>query len=92
MLCYHSRTVCSFTHQLDVVCFLQICTNDDLVAKNMAFYIRESAGGGGGGQDELDKLPVMLSSRIFTQTVFPTWNKPTARTQPPAGKLVFLLL
>ncbi|XP_035521694.1 putative ATP-dependent RNA helicase TDRD12 [Morone saxatilis] len=65
---------------------IKICTNDDLVAKNMAFYIRESAdgGGGGGGQDELDKLPVMLSSRIFTQTVFPTWNKPTARTQPPA--------
>uniref|UniRef100_A0A8C4GVY8 RNA helicase n=1 Tax=Dicentrarchus labrax TaxID=13489 RepID=A0A8C4GVY8_DICLA len=60
---------------------IKICTNDDLVAKNMAFYIRDLADGG--GQEELDKLPVMLSSRILTQTVFPTSNKPTAQTQPP---------
>lgn len=58
--------------------------NDDLVAKKFAVYIGESADGG--GLDELDQVPVMLSSNILTQTVYTTSNKLAAQTQPPPGK------
>ncbi|KAM8751496.1 putative ATP-dependent RNA helicase TDRD12 [Acanthopagrus schlegelii] len=60
---------------------IKICVNDDLVAKKFAVYIGESADGG--GLDELDQVPVMLSSNILTQTVCTTSNKLAAQTQPP---------
>ncbi|XP_029288889.1 putative ATP-dependent RNA helicase TDRD12 isoform X3 [Cottoperca gobio] len=60
---------------------IKICVNDDLVAKKFAYYSRESADGG--ELNDFDKLPVMLSSSILTQTVCTSSNKPTAHTQPP---------
>ncbi|XP_024657245.1 uncharacterized protein LOC112433198 [Maylandia zebra] len=55
---------------------IKICVNDDLVAKRFAYYSTKS----GDGLEEGDRLPVMLSYSILTQSVSP---KPTAQTQPP---------
>lgn len=65
-----------------VLTFLkQICVNDDLVAKRFAYYSTKS----GDGLEEGDRLPVMLSYSILTQSVS---NKPSAQTQPPPGKQI----
>lgn len=61
----------------------QICVNDELVAKKFAYYIRESAESS--ELDEVDRLPIMLSSSILTQTVSITSNKLTAETPPSPG-------
>ncbi|XP_034443256.1 putative ATP-dependent RNA helicase TDRD12 [Hippoglossus hippoglossus] len=63
---------------------IKICVNDDLVAKRFAYYTRESAESS--GLDEVDRFPIMLSSSILTQSASTTSSKPTAVTQPPAGK------
>ncbi|XP_068458572.1 putative ATP-dependent RNA helicase TDRD12 isoform X2 [Clinocottus analis] len=57
---------------------VKICVKDDLVAKKFAYY--------SGCLDEVDQIPVMLTSSILTQGVCSTSNKPTAQTtQPPPG-------
>uniref|UniRef100_A0A8D2ZMU0 RNA helicase n=1 Tax=Scophthalmus maximus TaxID=52904 RepID=A0A8D2ZMU0_SCOMX len=61
----------------------KICVNDELVAKKFAYYIRESAESS--ELDEVDRLPIMLSSSILTQTVSITSNKLTAETPPSPG-------
>ncbi|KAL4003987.1 GDNF family receptor alpha [Sarotherodon galilaeus] len=58
---------------------IKICVNDDLVAKRFAYYSTNSTD----GLEEGDRLPVMLSSSILTQSVSLVSNKPTAQTQPP---------
>ncbi|CAB1459642.1 unnamed protein product [Pleuronectes platessa] len=63
---------------------IKICVNDDLVAKRFAYYTRESAASM--ELDEVDRFPNMLSSGILNQSVSTTLRKPTAVTQPPAGK------
>ncbi|AWP07948.1 putative ATP-dependent RNA helicase TDRD12 [Scophthalmus maximus] len=62
---------------------IKICVNDELVAKKFAYYIRESAESS--ELDEVDRLPIMLSSSILTQTVSITSNKLTAETPPSPG-------
>uniref|UniRef100_A0A3B5A112 RNA helicase n=1 Tax=Stegastes partitus TaxID=144197 RepID=A0A3B5A112_9TELE len=63
---------------------IKICVNDDLVAKRFAYYSRDSADSG--GLDEGDRLPVMLSSSILTQTISTASNKLITQSQPPLGK------
>ncbi|XP_008302968.1 putative ATP-dependent RNA helicase TDRD12 [Stegastes partitus] len=60
---------------------IKICVNDDLVAKRFAYYSRDSADSG--GLDEGDRLPVMLSSSILTQTISTASNKLITQSQPP---------
>uniref|UniRef100_A0AAQ6AJI9 RNA helicase n=1 Tax=Amphiprion ocellaris TaxID=80972 RepID=A0AAQ6AJI9_AMPOC len=59
---------------------IKICVNEDLVAKKFAYYSRDSADSG--GLDEWERLPVMLSSSILTQTVSTASNKLTTQSQP----------
>uniref|UniRef100_I3JWW9 RNA helicase n=1 Tax=Oreochromis niloticus TaxID=8128 RepID=I3JWW9_ORENI len=66
---------------------IKICVNDDLVAKRFAYYSTNSTD----GLEEGDRLPVMLSSSILTQSVSLVSNKPTAQTQPPSGKQIYEL-
>uniref|UniRef100_A0A3P8T9Q8 RNA helicase n=1 Tax=Amphiprion percula TaxID=161767 RepID=A0A3P8T9Q8_AMPPE len=63
---------------------IKICVNEDLVAKKFAYYSRDSADSG--GLDEWERLPVMLSSSILTQTVSTASNKLTTQSQPRPGK------
>ncbi|XP_062246116.1 putative ATP-dependent RNA helicase TDRD12 [Platichthys flesus] len=63
---------------------IKICVNDDLVAKRFAYYTRESATSM--ELDEVDRFPNMLSSGILNQSVSTILRKPTAVTQPLAGK------
>ncbi|XP_063333501.1 putative ATP-dependent RNA helicase TDRD12 [Pelmatolapia mariae] len=65
---------------------IKICVNDDLVAKRFAYYSTKS----GDGLEEGDRLPVMLSYSILTQSVSPVSNKPTAQTQPPPDQQILV--
>lgn len=54
------------------------------MAKKFAYYTRQTAGCG--SLDEVDQIPVMLTSSIITSTVPGVSNTLSAQTQPPPGK------
>lgn len=54
-------------------CFLQICVNDDLVAKKFAYYDSQSVDGK--WLDEAEQTPIMLSCCVLTQTARKTMQK-----------------
>ncbi|XP_062418773.1 putative ATP-dependent RNA helicase TDRD12 [Pungitius pungitius] len=54
---------------------VKICVNDDLVAKKFAYY--------SGVLNEVDQLPIMLSSSILNQSV--CWNSNKPETSQPAA-------
>uniref|UniRef100_A0A667Y4E5 RNA helicase n=1 Tax=Myripristis murdjan TaxID=586833 RepID=A0A667Y4E5_9TELE len=79
-------TGCSVEVHVEGFVDVQICVNDDLVAKKFAYYSRASDHSG--ALDETDRRPAMLKSTILTLTdTFLSSNAPPAPTCSPPGKI-----